>query len=394
MLAIPRFSDATDVQGPKAKLGTKARRRQRQMALESLESRVVLSYTFSYVGNIATALGSGGAVNSLVLEPLGGFLLHSVNGSPFDGNWGGVSVPVSPLLNVNVTLSTGDGSSIQLGTATAPASDFGSASLHVVAPLGNTADKTIIDDSHGTTLASGIHPYSIDTNPGFISGPGFNYAQNASFAFAGGITLLGSPVNGNVYNVLSVFGNEPVTLETAAGTTSTVNVGSGGTLAINSPLAIYDPGDATTININDAADTTNATATLDNLSGNPNAPFEVTGLSPAPIEYGAGVTALNINGGTSAGGAAGVTYNINNTQGGTTTTINAGPNPNAINLSDAATADLDNLAGPVVVHGSSSFANVVTLNDTNTPFADDYTLDDLSSAPGIPTRSHALHLAA
>ena len=61
MLAIPSFSVATDVRRSKAKLGTKARKRQRQMALESLESRVVLSYTFSYVANVATALGSGDA---------------------------------------------------------------------------------------------------------------------------------------------------------------------------------------------------------------------------------------------------------------------------------------------------------------------------------------------
>ena len=383
MVANSSFPAAADVRRPSAKLSTKARKRRRQMAIESLESRVVLSYTFSYAGNVATALGSGGAVDSLVLEPLGGFLLHSVNGSAFDGNWGGSAVPVSPLLNVNVTLSTGDGSSVQLGTATGPASTFGSATLSVVAPV-NTTDKTIIDDSHGTTLASGAHPYSINTQPGFISGPGFNYSQSGSQTFTGGVTLLGSPVNGDIYNVLSVCcgvapGGEPMTIETASGTTSTVNVSPS---QIYSPLAIYDPGDSTTININDAADTTHSTATLDNLSGNPSAPYEVTGLSGAPVEYGAGVTALNINGGTFGG--SGVTYNINNTQAGTTTTINGGPNQNFINLSDPATADLDNVAGPVVVHGGTSFADVVTLNDTNTPFSDSYTLDDLSSAPGAP----------
>ena len=302
------------------------------------------------------------------------------------------------MLEVDVSLSTGDGSSLTLGTATGPASDFGSALLTASIPAANTTDTMTIDDSHGTTLASGAHPYSIDTNTGLnypITGPGFNYHEPIGI-FNGGITLEGSAVNGNIYNVLSTYPDEPLNVVTAAGTTSTVNVGNaGGTLGdIFDAVAIYDPGDATTININDAADTTHATATLDNLSGNPNAPFEVTGLSPAPIEYGAGVTALNINGGTSAGGAAGVTYNINNTQGGTTTTINAGPNPNAINLSDAATADLDNLAGPVVVHGSLSFADVVTLNDTNTPFADDYTLDDLSMLRRLPSRSHGLPLAA
>ena len=353
---------------------TKTRRRsKRAYSLEMLESRVVLSYTFSYnpVTQVAMAQGSTtGATDSLVLEPLGGFLLYNVNNTGFSGNWGGMTVPVDPLLTVNVAVSNGDGSSITLGTATAPASDFGSASLHVDEPNTNTSDTSIIDDSHGTTLASTIHPYSIDTVPGTISGPGFNYSQSGSEPFSGGVVLKGSAVNGNIYNVLSVFAGEPMTVQTAAGTTSTVNVGSGGTLNINAPLAIFDPGDATTVNINDASDTTNSTATLDNLSGNANAPFEVTGLSVAAIEYGAGVTALNINGGTDGG--AGVTYNLNDTQAGTTTTINAGPNVNFYNLADSSSI-LDNLPGPVVINGGGA-GDQISVDDSGSSANDDYTV--------------------
>src|SRR5262249_13771522 len=145
------------------------------------------------------------AVDSLVLEPVGGFLLHSVNGSPFDGNWGGNSVPLDPLLQVNVGLSSGDGSSITLGTSTGPASELGSATFTVDAPS-NLADTSIIDDSHGTTRASPVHPYSIDTAPGQVSGPGFQYDQSGGFNFGGGVFLKGSPVNANLYNVLSVNG--------------------------------------------------------------------------------------------------------------------------------------------------------------------------------------------
>ncbi len=63
------------------------------------------------------------------------------------------------------------------------------------------------------------------------------------------------------------------------------------------------------------------------------------------IEYGAGVTALNITGGTSGG--TGVTFNINDTQAGTTTTITGGANQNFFNLSNAAeSGGLDNLPVP------------------------------------------------
>ncbi len=356
---------------------TKSRRRsKRAYSLETLESRVVLSYTFSYdpLTQIAAASGSTiGAVDSLVLEPAGGFLLHSVNGGAFDSDWGGQTVPIDPLLTVNVTLSSGDGSSITLGTATGPASDFGSATLNVLNGTGNTSDTSTIDDSHGTTLASPIEPYSIDTQPGTISGPGFNYSETGSTPFAGGVVLMGSPVDGNLYNVESTFGGEPTTIETAAGTTSTVDVGSGGTLNINAPLAIFDPGDATTVNINDASDTTNSTATLDNLSGNASAPFEVTGLSASPIEYGPGVTALNINGGTSGG--TGVTYNINNTQLGTTTTINGGPNTNTYNLADSTSILDSNVLGPVVVNGGGA-GDQISVDDSASTADDNYTVTD------------------
>ena len=68
------------------------------------------------------------------------------------------------------------------------------------------------------------------------------------------------------------------------------------------------------------------------------------------------MTAVNILGGTSvAGGGAGVTFNINNTQSGTTTTITGGPEQNSFNLSNAGeSGGLDNLPGPVVVQGRAS----------------------------------------
>ncbi len=346
------------------RFGTKPRRRtRRQYALEPLESRVVLSYTFSYnpVTQVATATGSTvGATDSLVLEPLGGFLLWSQNGStPFNGTWDTSSVPLSPTLTVDVTLSNGDGSSLQLGTATGPASQL-LGDLVVVAPV-NTADTTLIDDSTGTTLASGIHPYSIDTSPGFISGPGFSYDQSGSAAFKGGVTLEGSAVNGNIYDVLSTGpipgGPEPINVITGAGTTSTVNVGDGGTLSgLQSPVAIYgaSASSATTLDVNDASDTTHSQFFFDSPSGNPSAAYQVTGdnLAVGPvIQYGPGVTAFNFNGGTFGG--AGVDYQLDQTQPGTTTTINAGPNQNFYYVAGS-TAILDgNLLGPVVINGGA-----------------------------------------
>ncbi len=363
------------------RFGAKSRRRcRRQYALEPLESRVVLSYTFNYdpVTQIATATGTA-ATDSLVLEPLGGFLLHSVNGSPFDGTWFNgvtpVSVPLDPTLVVDVSLSTGDGSSLQLGTSTGPASDFGSATLSSTTPGGNASDTLLIDDNHGTTLASPIHPYSIDLNDGAldfaVSGPGF-ISQEPAGIFGGGVTLEGSPLNGDLYNVNSTFTGESVNVITGAGTTSNVNVAPSG---LNATVAIYgaSASSAATVNINDASDTTNATATLD-TSGNSSAPYEVTGLSlaDAPIEYGPGVPTLNIFGGTSGGGAAGVDFNVEDTQAGTTTTINGGAEANFYDLG-ATNQDLDNLPGPVVINGGGA-GDSVEVDDFLNTFNDNYTV--------------------
>jgi Bacterial Ig-like domain len=360
----------------------------RHSVLEQLEQRTLLAYTFTYnaVTHVATAAGDA-ATDALVISPIGGLLAHSVNGSAFDTDWSGSNVPAAVTETVDVNVGTGDGSSVQLGGVGPGGGGAASllfAAFDVVAPA-NTTDTATIDDSGGGTLAA----YVIDTLPGFISGPGIDFDQSGSAAFQGGVTLKGSSVDGNTYAVLSVCcagaNHEPMTVQTGATGLQTVNVGNGGTLGnIRSDLSIFDPaGDPTTININDAADTTHSTATLDNLSGDPNAPFEVTGLSPAPIKYGIGVTALNINGGTF--GAAGVTYNINNTQSGTTTTINGGPNQNFINLSNPAQAGgLDNLPGPVVVHGGLSFTDVVTLEDSSANFSDNYTVNATTVNRGGP----------
>src|SRR5271157_3125001 len=319
-------------------------------------------YTLSYSSGVASALGTSDSSqsHSFVIEPLDGFLYYNVDNSGWSGNWGGSSIPVSPTLVVDISVTAGDGSSLTLGTPTGPASGL-LASFNVAAAA-NTTDTLAIDDSTGTTLASPVQPYTVNTDTGFrtINGPGISYTEDSS-PFEGGVTLLGSAVNGDTYSVLSVLGSEPVNLITGSAGNSTVNAGSGGTLDINSALAITSSSGRATININDQNHTNDGTATLDDLSGNASASYEVTGLSTAPIEYGADVTALNIYGGTDGG--SGVVFDINNTQSGTQTTIHGGANTNAFKLSDPSEIyGLSNLLGPVVVDGGGA-GDSITLND-------------------------------
>ena len=148
----------------------------------------------------------------------------------------------------------------------------------------------------------------------------------------------------NIFNVPSIYAFQPLI---SAGTGSnTVNIGTGTLSNIAGAVTVSD---SAVINIDDDADTTHATATLDDLSGNVNAPFRIDGPGKCPHRVGRRRDGRQYHRRHLLGGAAGVTFDINNTQAGTTTTINGGPNRTSINLSNAGEAGgLDNLPGPVV----------------------------------------------
>ena len=86
------------------RFGTKSRKRsKRAYAVETLESRTLLAYTFTYVPATHTATAQGdGATDGLVISPIGGLLEHSVNGGAFDSNWTGFTVPAAVTETVDV----------------------------------------------------------------------------------------------------------------------------------------------------------------------------------------------------------------------------------------------------------------------------------------------------
>jgi large repetitive protein len=374
MSILSRPAKHTNKSHVKINRATRKKLARRQRFMEKLEDRVLLSYGFTYNTGTKVATATGNAASdSLVLEPIGGFVEYSVDGSAFSANWGGNAVPTSPSLVIDIFVSTDDGSSLTLGTPSGPISNI-LGTINVSAQP-NTTDSVTLDDSAGTKDDSAGNPYTIDTVPGTVTGNGFIYNESASQAFEGGITLLGSSQDGDVYNVNSVAGptpNEAFTIVTSKTGSSTVNVGTG-TLDINSPLAIYSATTGTTINVNDSSDTLSGTATFDDSSGNSNAPYELTGLSAGPIEFGSGVTAVNVSGGSDAG--SGITYDINDTPAGTTTTIDGGADMNTINLSSGSeSGGLNNLLGPVVVNGGSSNSDDVNLVDSDSDGNYNYTV--------------------
>jgi hypothetical protein len=158
------------------------------------------AYTFTG-GGTATGTATGdAATGTLYLEQFGGLVYHSTDGVVFSPDWGGgLTIAAAAASTVNVTLSTGNGSILILGGVLSPASAL-QAAIRVVAPLGNTTDQTIIDDS----LNSSPMTYVVDTQPGFITALGINYDQSASAAFVGGVILKGSSA-GSVYNIKTIL---------------------------------------------------------------------------------------------------------------------------------------------------------------------------------------------
>ena len=262
-------------------------------AVEPLEPRLLLSYTFAYnpVTHQAAAAGTN-ASDSLVIDVNAGLLQYSVNGGPGSTNWGGLTVLANAINTVTITPGTGT-DSIQLGDGGTAASALGAA---FVVDQGNVVNNTsvVIDDS----ASNAVTTYVVNTGPGFITGGGINYNE-PDFAMTGGVDLKGSSA-ADTYNVLSTSpSSEPVTLDTGvnADTVNVEAVGAGGlgiqgtsgadvvnigsTLAtgdtfgdgssdlsgIDGTVTVRNAGSFSTLNVDDSGDTSGPTTTFSDLGG-------------------------------------------------------------------------------------------------------------------------------
>jgi streptogramin lyase len=205
-------------------------------------------------------------------------------------------LPVSSPLTI-----TGAGT----GTITA-GGDGGLDAIHSMVSI-DTPSALIVDDRAdqraaiytvtGTDVTFN-HPPSV-----FWSGPGDEFHHNPSAP----VTVLGGR-GGNTFHVLSsVEGGHATSLVT--GGNDTVNVGENGSVqGILGPLSIFGAG--TTLVVDDSADPTPRTVTIN--------PTTITGLAPAAITY-SGVSNLTVD-----GGYGGNLIGVLNTAAGTNTTVNSG----------------------------------------------------------------------
>jgi hypothetical protein len=237
------------------------------------------------------------------------------------------------------------------GTQTDEINDGGSGAFELI-DFGNKTDATVNINNAGATTTTDV-----------------------TTAAAGLASLfVNSGAGSDTVDVQATPSGVVTTVDTGSVAGSSINVGLAGSLSsISGVVVAQATGGSGTLVLNDGSDTTSSTATFDNGSGNDNAAFEVTGLSPAAIEYAPSITSVTVNGGTDGGN--GVTFDVNNTQSGTTLTLNGGADANTFNLSNASeSAGLDNLQGSVVVNGGSSGSDAIVLDDSSADFNDSYTI--------------------
>ncbi len=255
MLAPLAFPDLSALRNLRVKMGRRAKKRWHNVGLEALENRVVLSYTFSYDPGTMVAMAVGtAATDSLVIKPVSGSLEYSVNGSTFSSDWGGQTVSAQSNVTVELDLSSGDGSSLQLGASSGAASQL-HAPIVATVPT-NSTDTLTIDDSASAAAST----YTVDTGSGDITGPGFSYREVS--AFAGGITLKGGSA-ADTCNILSTASSEPFTLAAGSSSLNVANVGNAGSVqGILGDVTVGDSGGFAAINIDASADTTTDNALL------------------------------------------------------------------------------------------------------------------------------------
>jgi large repetitive protein len=230
---------------------SRTKRSKRSFAVESLETRTLLSYTFAYSNPNDVTVNETGGSDSFDVVQSGGQLEYSINGGAFSANWGGPGniVNASSLTAVFINLNA-DNSAIILGNLTSPASsNFAHFSLS--ADPGNTNDSLTINDG-ASTLSGGA--YYFNTSAHTITGPssGINVTESAT-VFGGGTSLEANGA-GNTLNYDSAGVTPTVTSITAGVQITTTTAGTLDALNFNSidlsdvPPTTITPGSAVTIN--------------------------------------------------------------------------------------------------------------------------------------------------
>jgi hypothetical protein len=264
----------------------------------------------------------------------------------------GINIPTTIVLVNNTTISLSN-----LQTITNPLN------------LENkTGKNTIILDDSADSTARTITLSTLVPNPSDPEGNNGPFGQvlglapaaiNYEYADTTSLTIKGG-TGGDTVNVLAT--GVPVTY--VGGGTSTINVGTGGTLqSIAGALNLENPAAKNTVNIDDSADATTRTVTLSSFTaptsdsqGNNDSYGKIQGLGAADVNY-----ELQDTGNLMLkGGSGNNTFNIGSSSAGLTT-ITAGAGNDTFNVTAALAG-----TGQLVLDGGTGSNTLTGPNQTDT----------------------------
>jgi hypothetical protein len=283
------------------------------------------------------------------------------NGSAAGGNVQGIGGAVIVAGPGGTALIVDDSSDTNARTATLSNSPFFGGFLGALTGLAPAPIEWVPTSS----ATGGVNEIAVYGGSG---GSTYNVAGTSNIPYD---TYLQTGAGNDAVNITATTGGLGVV---NSGGTDSVVVGSlapattGGTLAaIQGFVQVFGLG-ATNLTIDDGGDTLGRTVTVTSAA--------VTGLgNPAPIEYGSGVSSLTVNGSQGAS-----TYSVQSTQGGTATTINAGPANDTFNVGDATHA-LSGIQGALTLSGGGG-TNTVALTDTAQTANETYVLSTTALTGG------------
>jgi hypothetical protein len=242
--------------------------------------------------NVNDANGGGGTatlrtvtINGISYGQITGFSFGAIAYRYFDTSWVNVYTPGDATVNVqstgvpvnliggsfNTTVNVGNAGSVQAIYGPLTISDPPAFATVNVDDSADGTPRTVSLD----TVTNGGADYGriIGLAPAAIQ---YKYADTSSVTVQTG-------TGGATVNVLAT--GKPVNL-IGHGANTTVNVGNAGSVqAINGLLTISNPPSYTTVNVDDSADTTVRTVTLDTVSIGGLDYGRITGSAPAAIEY-------------------------------------------------------------------------------------------------------------
>jgi subtilase family serine protease len=246
----------------------------------------------------------------------------------------------------NDVVNLGNGNS--LAGITAPVTLANPSRFHL--NVNDAADGANRTASIGAGGITGLSPAAINFSSASVNvlavnaGTGIS-TYTVSATPASRVMTLSNAAGTVTVNVLAT--SVPLAVNSSGGGgNDVVNLGSGNSLAGITADVTLANASRFSVNVNDAADTTNRTATID-LSG-------ITGLSPAAINFSfASVNVLTVN-----GGSGNNTYTVNGTPAFTSMTLNTGSGTDTVNVQGTSVS--------LTVNGSGGGGNdVVNLGNGN-----------------------------